>query len=170
MEPWINQMVNSTNLKTELSWKVFLHKGHSQKPSSVLIGSMEPPSGPTIEISFLFKVSILAVRLALDSSVKWHFKCIRMDLLDSLLKLQSATEQRYDPSDIAGVTTHICSFSVADISVKLSYSEEAIGSVLCEIDVWFFEFASRIRRRSQAAFPLMNTSYFKSKFDCQIFK
>ena len=161
MEPSINQMVNSTNLKTELSWKVFLHKGHSQKPSSVLIGSMEPPSGPTIEISFLFKVSILAVRLALDSPVKWHFKCIRMDLLDSLLKLQSATEQRYDPSDIAGVTTHICSFSVADISVKLSYSEGTIGDVLGEIEV--FEFSSRIRRRSQTAFPLMKTGYLTSK-------
>ena len=135
--------IDAINTKTDLSWKVFLHKGHSQKPSSVMIGSIEPPSGPTTEICFLFKVSILPVLLTFDSSVKWLFKCIRIDLLDSVLKSQSAMEHRYDPSDLAGVTTHICSFSVADISVKLSYSERAIGDVLGEIEV--FEFSSRIR-------------------------
>ena len=128
-----------------------------------MIGSIEPPSGPMTEICFLFNVSILPVLLTFDSSVKWLFKCIRIDLLDSVLKSQSAMEHRYDPSYFAGVTTHICSSSVADISVKLSYSEGAIGNVLGETEVGIFEFSSRIRRRSQTAFPLMNIGYLTSK-------
>ena len=157
----------SINLKTELSWKVLLHKGHSQKPSSVLIGSMGPPSGPSTVVCFRFMISILFFVFPISfsgSPSKWLFKCIRIDLLDAVLKLQSAAEHRNTPSgDFDGVITQIWSFSTVDISVNVSNPDEVIEDVFCDPDDWLFEFASSIRIRSQTALPLMIYQFTKVK-------
>ena len=124
------------------------------------------PSGPSIETCFLFVISILLCFPFSDSSVKWLFKCSRIDLLDPVLKSQSVTEQINIPSDdLAGVTTQIWSFSAVDISVKESNPDGVVGGIFGngEDKTEDCKFASRIRRSSHTVLPLIIYQFIQAR-------